>query len=127
MMANRVVLPAPFGPISAVMRPACAASDARSTASRPPKRFDTCSPRSRGSAMTLLRGCQRARLQAPPQIGNHPGNAARCEGDDHNEYAAIDHKVESWRRAGHELGELAEGFDHQRAEQRTEHGADAAD
>ena len=29
MMANSVVLPAPFGPISAVMRPASAVNDAR--------------------------------------------------------------------------------------------------
>ena len=28
MIANSVVLPAPFGPISAVMRPVCAANDA---------------------------------------------------------------------------------------------------
>ena len=38
-MAKSVVLPAPFGPISAVMRPACASSDASETATRPPKRL----------------------------------------------------------------------------------------
>jgi hypothetical protein len=41
--ANSVVLPAPFGPISAVMRPVSAVNDALSTASNPPKRFDTFS------------------------------------------------------------------------------------
>src|SRR6266850_1155665 len=57
---NSVVLPAPFGPISAVMRPACAVNEAG-------------------------------------------------------------------RVAGHKLGELSERLDHQRAEERTENGADAAD
>ena len=36
---NKVVLPAPFGPIRPVMRPASASSEAESTASRPPKRL----------------------------------------------------------------------------------------
>ena len=49
MIANSVVLPAPLGPISAVMRPAGAASEAASSASSPPKRFDTRSTASRGS------------------------------------------------------------------------------
>ena len=40
---------------------------------------------------------------------------------------AVDDEIETRRVAGHELGQFAERLDHQRAEQRTEHGADAAD
>ena len=51
MIANSVVLPAPLGPISPVMRPTGAASEAASSASRPPKRLETRSTVSSASAM----------------------------------------------------------------------------
>ena len=61
MTANSVVLPAPLGPISAVMRPSVADSETLLTASKPPKRRETRSTDSSGSAMAgLLR--QRARF-----------------------------------------------------------------
>ena len=50
MIENKVVLPAPFGPISAVMRPGKAANEALFTASRPPKRLETFSTWSKASA-----------------------------------------------------------------------------
>ena len=77
MIANSVVLPAPFGPISAVMRPASAVNDALSTASRPPKRLETFSTRSRGSATAALRAAVRtnrrrrsAKMPAMPRGAN---------------------------------------------------------
>ena len=73
MRENSVVLPAPLGPISAVMRPSGAASEAALTASRPPKRRETRSTTRSGSAMAGLhdRGCRRgatafAQLRKPP-------------------------------------------------------------
>src|SRR5260370_40542860 len=124
MIANSVVLPAPFGPISAVMRPACAVNDAWSTASNPPKRFDTPSTRSNGSAMPWLHwfGCG-----GPAPAVEQSGDAARRESDDQDEHAAIDDEIEARRIAGHELGDLAESPDHERAEQRTEDRACPAD
>src|SRR5207237_5057018 len=44
-----VVLPAPFGPISAVMAPRAAENDRSSTATRPPKRMERRSTRSTGA------------------------------------------------------------------------------
>ena len=86
MIANRVVLPAPFGPISAVMRPAAAANDALSTASRPPKRLETFSTRSRGSATAALRNALVLENRLA-QIGEDAGDAARREGHDDDEHA----------------------------------------
>src|SRR4030081_2906515 len=87
---NSVVLPAPFGPISAVMRPATAVNDARSSARRPPNRFDTASTRSRGSAIAPL---QRCRAFGPPnaviELPEDARDAARRKRDDRNEHAAI--------------------------------------
>src|SRR5690349_6401526 len=106
MMANSVVLPAPFGPISAVMRPAGAANEAWSTASRPPKRFETPSTRSSGSGTGRLR-CRSGAARPPPpspQVGQEAGDAARREGDDEDEHAAIDDEVEAGGIAGQELG-----------------------
>src|SRR5215207_1728094 len=120
---NKVVLPAPFGPISAVIRPASAVSDAWSTARRPPKRLETFSTRSRGS-VTATPPCSG---QPAAQVDEDAGDAARREGDDNDQHAAVDDEVEARRAAGHELGQFAERLDHERAEQRPEHGADAAD
>src|SRR5262245_63441556 len=130
MIANSVVLPAPFGPISAVMQPAWALNDTSLTASRPPKRFDTRSTCRIVSAMGALRLCGLARHEAREpraQIGDDAGDAARREGNHEDENAAVDDEVEPRRIAGNELGELAERFHDQRAEQRPEHRADAAD
>src|SRR5215469_7465332 len=46
MQLNTVVLPAPFGPINAVILPLPTSKDRSSTATRPPKRMVKCSTRS---------------------------------------------------------------------------------
>jgi hypothetical protein len=46
MQLNTVVLPAPLGPISAVISPRTAVKERSSTATRPPKRMVRCSTRS---------------------------------------------------------------------------------
>src|SRR2546430_7375495 len=127
-MENSVVLPAPFGPISAVMRPVSAVNDALSTASRPPKRMETFSTCSSGSATAALHGCRVAGLlEYAVHAGDQSDDAARRKGHHEHEYATINDEVETRRVAGHELGEFAQNLDHQRAEQRSEHRAGAAD
>src|SRR5262245_66649519 len=104
---NSVVLPAPFGPISAVMRPAGARNDVRSRASKPPNRFDTCSTRNSGSTMAAAQRCRRQppeRQETLPQVEKNSANAARRERDDQDEDAAIDDEIEARGIAGHELG-----------------------
>ena len=54
MIENNVVLPAPFGPINAVIWPAATRNDAPSTASKPPKRFETFSTLRSASAIAVL-------------------------------------------------------------------------
>src|SRR5689334_7609029 len=102
MIENKVVLPAPFGPISAVIRPGKAANDALFTASRPPKRLETLSTRSRASATVRLR---RLLLFEEPsvQAGEDSGDALRRERDDEDQHAAIDDEIETRRAAGHKL------------------------
>src|SRR5215475_10582248 len=111
MMENSVVLPAPLGPISAVIRPASTASEALSTARRPPKRLNTRSTRSSGSAMGALRYRRPQTHKAHTQIGQQASNPARCKGHDKDQHAAVDDKVEAGRIAGDELGQLAKCFD----------------
>src|SRR5438874_8229871 len=53
---NRVVLPAPFGPINPVTRPSSADSDASSSAMLPPKRTLTPRTSSRGTDPYLVEG-----------------------------------------------------------------------
>jgi len=54
MQLNTVVLPAPFGPISAVMAPRLTSNDRSSMATRPPKRMVKCSTRSTVSSATAI-------------------------------------------------------------------------
>src|SRR5947208_714381 len=111
MIENNVVLPAPFGPTSATIWPSSATSEARSSASSPPKRREMFSARSSSC------------IAAPQQSRN----ATRREGDNQDQHAAIDHEIEPRSVAGDELGGFTERFDHQRAEQWTVDRADAAD
>src|SRR5271170_5245321 len=89
IIANKVVLPAPFGPIRAVMRPAWTLSETLSTASNPPKRLLTPSTRSSGSAMGLFRPQEFQGSETLPRLEQQPGNAARGESHDENEDAAV--------------------------------------
>src|SRR6476620_9856102 len=126
MIENRVVLPAPFGPIRAVMRPGKAVNEASFTASRPPNRLETLSTWSKASATARLR-CLCFSEDPAMQAGEDANDASRRKGDDEDQHAAINDEIETRRAAGHELGQFAERLDHQCAEQRTEHRPDAAD
>src|SRR5579885_438916 len=125
MMENSVVLPAPLGPINAVIRPSGAMSDAAFTANRPPKRRETRSTTSRGSAMGCLhwrRACQQA-----TRSGKATDQPARRESDHQDQHCTIDDEVETRRIARKQARTLAQRFDHQRSKQRAEHGTDAPD
>src|SRR5215470_2021120 len=122
MVANSVVLPAPFGPISAVMRPAVAVNDALLTARSPPNRIETDSTASSGSGTTALRSD--ACIAAAAEQAR---DAARREGDHEHEKAAVDDEIEAGRIAGDELRRLTKRLHHERAEQRPIHSAYAAD
>src|ERR1700680_3241867 len=107
MIENSVVLPAPFGPINAVIRPFAADSVARSTASKPPNRLVTVSTSSNASGMTLLRRCRSFRESYDvPQGSDQSGNAAREECHDHNKHSAIDDEIKARRGVGEKLGHL---------------------
>src|SRR5215469_4107882 len=127
MMENSVVLPAPLGPISAVIRPASTASETLSTARRPPKRLNARSTRSSGSAMGALQERAPQTRKTRTQIGQQAHDPVRGKGHNQNQHAAVDDKVEAGRIAGDELGQFAERFDDQRTDERPEHGADATD
>src|SRR5438477_10911323 len=99
MIANSVVLPAPFGPINAVMRPVSAPNEARSTASKPPNRFETASTRSSGSAIGGSR-CGGGRSARPvAQVADQAGDAAWRERNHQDQHATVDDEVEPGRVA----------------------------
>src|SRR6516164_8005592 len=66
MQLNTVVLPAPFGPISAVISPRRAANEKSLTATRPPKRMLRCSTRSTARDSRLER-CRLGAHRPPPR------------------------------------------------------------
>ncbi len=78
-------------PISAVIWPALAVSDAPSTASRPPKRLETFSTRSRGSVTATPPWTG----QPAAQVNEDAGDATRREGNDNNQHAAVDDEIEA--------------------------------
>src|SRR5580698_575425 len=127
IIANKVVLPAPFGPIRAVMRPDWTLSETLSTASNPPKRLLTPSTRSSSSTMGLLRPQRFHDGETLPRLAKQPGNAARGESHDQNEDAPVDDEIKPRGIAGDKFGRFAQRLDHERTEQRTEHRAGAAD
>src|ERR1700722_924454 len=115
IIANKVVLPAPFGPIKAVMRPDWTLSETLSTASNPPKRLLTPSTRSSGSAMRLFRLQGFHGGETLPRLAEQPGNATRGKSHDQDKNAAVDDEIEPRRIAGNELGCFAQRLDHKRA------------
>src|SRR5262249_57102481 len=127
MRENRVVLAAPLGPISAVIRPASKASETLSTARRPPKRLNTRSTRSSGSAMGALQDRAPQTCKTCTQIGQQAHDPVRGKGHDQDQHAAVDDKVEAGCIASDELGQFAERLDDPRADQRPEHAADTTD
>src|SRR6266581_2406257 len=114
-MLKMVVLPAPFGPIRALMPPSGTSKDASETALRPRKDLE----RFRTSSMQL----QLFRNEGPNPIGQ--------EHDHRQQHDAVEHLLD----AGDFPAERGESFgdavgkerEHGGAEDRAEEGADAAD
>src|SRR5215475_12425318 len=129
MIEKSVVFPAPFGPISAVICPACAASEAAFTASKPPNlQVMPCTARS-GSATAHLLGRNDRRSTPRQQLAQmcEPADQpARHDPDDQHEHGAINNEIKSGSITRHELCTLAQGFDHERPKQRTKHCPNAA-
>src|SRR5690242_8323072 len=87
-------------------------------ARKPPKRFETLSTMSKESAIAALR------LGWPPQQrGQYSRDAARCQADDRNQDETINYKIQSGRVRSQQLGDLAKGLNHKRAEERCEQGS----
>ena len=128
MMANSVVLPAPFGPISAVMRPF--GRDERRGIHRQQAAEaarDALDRRAEAQPWPASAPMLERRVEPLPRLREAADQAARREPDDQHQHRAVDDEVEAGRVAGDQLRALAQRLDHQRAEQRTEHRADAAD
>src|SRR5689334_9132973 len=129
MIENNVVLPAPLGPISAVMRSGGAVSDAPSTAFNPPNQQLTRSTASSGSVMRHLLDRRRRRLTAEKfsYIGKATDDPARHDPDHQHEHGTVDDKIETGRIADQQPRRLSKRFDNQSAGQWPEDRTDAAD
>src|SRR5437660_888557 len=114
---NKVVLPAPLGPINAVIRPSRAASQTSATAARPPNRLLTCLT----SSMFWFR-----RTRAPETVAK-PHQPVGEEAQHDDQQRAVECKVQAGRAASERGRCLAERAQDDRADQRPEHGAEAAD
>src|SRR5215471_9078035 len=110
MIENSVVLPAPLGPISAVMLCASTSREAESTARSPPKRCETWSTRSSASATAATPdyGSGVNRAQAGVDAGREADGPARSKCHDADKDRAIDREVYTRRVAGNELCRFAE-------------------
>src|SRR3982751_5297169 len=115
MAANSVVLPAPLGPIRPTISPWRTSSEAVSTALRPPNALES----SRTSSMAA----------APQEAREAVGPA----GDDQDKHGAVDdqaerlHVLQRREDAGGVARQLVDGGECDRADQRTEDRAGAAD
>src|SRR5262249_13831270 len=128
MIEKSVVFPAPLGPISAVICPACAASEAAFTASKPPNLQVMPSTARSGSATANLPGRIHRRSTPCQQFAHmcEPADQpARHNPDDQHEHRTIDNEIKTGSITGHQLCALAEGLDHERAKPRTKHGPNA--
>src|SRR3569832_1114987 len=81
IIENKVVLPAPLGPISATISRCCTTTLTSSTARKPPKLLATPSTLSSGSAMTAAQA-----FPAPP---GQPGKAVGQEQHHDDQHHAI--------------------------------------
>src|SRR4051812_22251096 len=81
MRLNRVVLPAPFGPMISRRSPTMTASETFWVAGNPPKRLFRSATASTGSLIGGLR-------EAPPQLLQAGHQAERHENHHHDEYGA---------------------------------------
>src|SRR4029077_13943365 len=131
MIEKSVVLPAPLGPMSAVICPSEAVIDAASTATNPPNRHVTRSTASKGSAMACLPGRRGgwpgAAHQHLARLREAADQATRREPDHQHQYTAIYNEIKAGSITGQKLCGLAQRLHNQSTEQRTERGADAAD
>src|SRR5215469_11368643 len=127
MIANNVVLPAPFGPINAMMWPSRAVNETSFTANRPPKRCDMRSTAKSGLPMAGLRKRRRAHHSAP-QLRKPTDQAAWRKPDDQHQDTTIHDQIDTGRiAAGHHLCALAQPSHHQCAKEWTDHRTGAAD
>src|SRR5262245_50472965 len=97
MIENKVVLPAPFGPINAVIRSGGAVSEAPSTAFSPPNQRLTRSTASSGSTMPHLLDCRRRLAPAEKLacVGNAADQPARHDPDHQHEHGAVDDEIKA--------------------------------
>src|SRR6476620_11492380 len=127
MIEKSVVFPAPLGPMSAVICPACAVSEAALTASKPPNLQVMPFTASNGSAMARLPSgnCLRPTpRQQLAHIRKPADQAARHDPDNQHEHRAVDDEIETRRIARQKLCALAQGLDHESTKQRSEYCAD---
>src|SRR5690606_26512056 len=116
---KRVVLPAPLGPIRPRMSPWATRNDTASTAFRPPKR------RLVPSTVSMSGMAASARLPHALPQRHQP---ARLEQDDGDQDEAVGQLRDTGALAGQPVVEqFFQRDDEQGADQRTGHGADAAD
>src|SRR5581483_7965895 len=129
MIENKVVLPAPLGPMRAVTRCGCAASEAASTALSPPNQQDTRSTASSAS------GIRSPKVRLPdrphsreklPRIGDSADQPSRHDPDHDHEHGPVDDEIEAGRIADYQPCHLAERLDDQRPGQGPEDGSNAA-
>src|SRR5712691_106091 len=125
IILNSVVLPAPFGPITAKIAPSGTVKLTSWTARTPLKRFDRpCTSRSTPmSRLAAGRQAQGPRQRRPHAVRDH---------DHHDEKTdAVEHLLGAGRieaESGHDLAQaFGEAGEQERAEDRAEQCADAAD
>src|SRR5216683_3158883 len=99
IMLNRVVFPAPLGPMTPRISPSFSSRSTESTALRPPNRFET--PSARRMTVTVRRLRLQRRLDLGPQepetardAEEEAHHAQRLEEDDHDQQHAVDPEVQ---------------------------------
>src|SRR5690349_20549914 len=86
---NSVVLPAPFGPISAQISPACKSNETPPTAISPPNRTETSRTDSSGSSATIVALDER-RMCACQQAGQTARQEQDHQDDEQSEHQLIE-------------------------------------
>src|SRR6185369_255738 len=112
MIENKVVLPAPLGPISATISPGMTWALTLSTARRPPKLLQTPLTVNSGSAIATS-----PRLEASPRDA---GKAVGQEQHHDDQHDAVQHQIEPDGVAHGLFGDLACAVQHDGAQDRAE-------
>src|SRR5271157_850300 len=118
MALNSVVLPAPFGPISAQISPAPTRSETSFTAIRPPNRTVTSDTSSRAVMSLPMVAVAEAGMQSRHQAGKPVRQEQQDEDDQHAEHQFL--------KAREIEEDLRRGGDDDRADHRTGKAAEAA-